>query len=219
MRDIAAEGAQPAITALCLSHGLRGLWSAPIRTPDGSTFLGLLGFFLRTVRDPKPGELALLERVRDLAAVAIDRDARTKELGRLALHDTLTGLPNRALAQDRLEHALARLRNGDDDSMVAVLFVDLDRFKLVNDGLGHETGDELLVAVSRRLSAAVRHQDTIARFGGDEFVVLCEDLSDEDQAVELAERARARLRRAVRALACGSERVRQHRHRGHQSFL
>ena len=130
-----------------LSHGLRGLWSAPIRTPDGSEFLGLLGLFLDTVRDPKPGELALLERVRDLAAVAIDRDARTKELGRLALHDTLTGLPNRALAQDRLEHALARLRNGDDDTMVAVLFVDLDRFKLVNDGLGHETGDELLVAV------------------------------------------------------------------------
>jgi diguanylate cyclase (GGDEF)-like protein/PAS domain S-box-containing protein len=189
MRDIAAEGSQPAITELCLSYGLRGLWSAPIRTPDGSTFLGLLGFFLRTVRDPKPGELALLERVRDLAAVAIDRDARTKELGRLALHDTLTGLPNRALAQDRLEHALTRLRNGGDDAMVAVLFVDLDRFKLVNDGLGHETGDELLVAVSRRLSAAVRHQDTIARFGGDEFVVLCEDLSGEDQAVELAERA------------------------------
>src|SRR4029077_1133490 len=109
MRDIAAEGSQPAITALCLSHGLRGLWAAPIRTPDGSTFLGLLGFFLRNVRDAKPGELALLERVRDLAAVAIDRDARTKELGRLALHDTLTGLPNRALAQDRLGHARAPL--------------------------------------------------------------------------------------------------------------
>ena len=70
-----------------------------------------------------------------------------------------------------------------------MLFVDLDRFKLVNDGLGHETGDELLVAVSRRLASAVRRQDTIARIGGDEFVVLCEDLRDEDQAVELAERA------------------------------
>ena len=138
---------------------------------------------------PKPEQLAVLERARDLVAVAIDRDARTKELGHLALHDTLTGLPNRALAQDRLEHALARLADGDDDAMVAVLFVDLDRFKLVNDGLGHETGDELLVAVSRRLSATVRRQDTVARFGGDEFVVLCEDLSDERQAVELAERA------------------------------
>ncbi len=190
LRDIEHEGARPEINELCLSYGLRGLWSLPIRSPDGREFLGLLGFFLHTVRDPQAGELGVLERARDLAALAIDRDARTKELGRLALHDTLTGLPNRALAQDRLEHALERLGNTDDDAMVAVLFVDLDRFKLVNDGLGHETGDELLVAVSRRLNATVRRQDTIARFGGDEFVVLCEDLRQR--------RARRRARRSRR---------------------
>ena len=197
MRDIAAEGSMPDVTALCLSHGLLGLCSLPIRTPDNTEFLGLLGFFLRTVRDPRADELAAMERVRDLVAVAIDRDENTKQLGHLALHDTLTGLPNRALAQDRLEHALARLANKEagggardgEGAMVAVLFIDLDRFKLVNDGLGHETGDELLVAVSRRLSTTVRRQDTIARFGGDEFVVLCEDLTDEHQAEELAERA------------------------------
>jgi diguanylate cyclase (GGDEF)-like protein/PAS domain S-box-containing protein len=191
VRDIAAEGTVPEATELCLSYGLRGLWSLPIRTPDNCEFLGLLSLFLRTVRDPRPGELAILERARDLIAVAIDRDQHTRQLGHLALHDTLTGLPNRALAQDRLEHALARLANKDvgDGAMVAVLFVDLDRFKLVNDGLGHETGDELLVAVSQRLSNTVRRQDTIARFGGDEFVVLCEDLSDAGQAEELAERA------------------------------
>ena len=187
--DIEHDGARPAVAELCVAHGLRGLWSMPIRTPDGSDFLGVFSFFLRTVREPEPEQLAVLERARDLVAVAIDRDARTKELGHLALHDTLTGLPNRALVQDRIEHALARLADGDDDAMVAVLFVDLDRFKLVNDGLGHETGDELLAAVSRRLSTSVRRQDTVARFGGDEFVVLCEDLSDERQAVELAERA------------------------------
>jgi diguanylate cyclase (GGDEF)-like protein len=187
--DIEHDGARPAVADLCVAHGLRGLWSMPIRTPDGSDFLGVFSFFLRTVREPEPEQLAVLERARDLVAVAIDRDARTKELGHLALHDTLTGLPNRALVQDRIEHALARLADGDDDAMVAVLFVDLDRFKLVNDGLGHETGDELLAAVSRRLSTSVRRQDTVARFGGDEFVVLCEDLSDERQAVELAERA------------------------------
>ena len=142
--DIEHDGARPAVAELCVAHGLRGLWSMPIRTPDGSDFLGVFSFFLRTVREPEPEQLAVLERARDLVAVAIDRDARTKELGHLALHDTLTGLPNRALVQDRLEHALARLADGDDDAMVAVLFVDLDRFKLVNDGLGHETGDELL---------------------------------------------------------------------------
>ena len=190
MRDLEREGQRPDITAVCLAHGLRGLWSLPIRTPDEGEFLGLLAYLPRTVRDLQPAELAVFERVRDLAAVTIDRDARTKELGRLALHDTLTGLPNRALAHDRLEHALARLADGGDaSSLVAVLFIDLDRFKLVNDGLGHETGDELLIAVSRRLNNSVRRQDTIARLGGDEFVVLCEDLDDRDQAVELAERA------------------------------
>ena len=189
LRDIEHEGARPELNALCLRNGLRGLWSVPIRSPDGTEFLGLLAFFVRAVREPRATELAIVERARDLAALAIDRDARTQELGRLALHDTLTGLPNRALAQDRLEHALDRLAQTDDDTHVAVLFVDLDRFKLVNDGLGHETGDELLVAVSRRLAATVRRQDTIARIGGDEFVVLCEDLRGEEQATELAERA------------------------------
>ncbi|HEY3673708.1 MAG TPA: EAL domain-containing protein [Acidimicrobiia bacterium] len=189
LRDIEHEGARPELNALCIRNGLLGIWSAPIRSPDGTEFLGLFSFFVRTVRTPRASELAILERARDLASLAIDRDARTKELGRLALHDTLTGLPNRALAQDRLEHALDRLAQTEDDSLVAVLFVDLDRFKLVNDGLGHDAGDELLVAVSRRLAASVRRQDTVARIGGDEFVVLCEDLRDEDQAIELADRA------------------------------
>jgi diguanylate cyclase (GGDEF)-like protein/PAS domain S-box-containing protein len=189
LTDIERSGGREEAVQLVLSHGLRGIWSTPIRSPDGSEFLGLFSVFLRTLREPLPRELSVLERARDLAALAIDRDAQTSELGRLALHDTLTGLPNRALAQDRLEHALERLEQTDDDGLVAVLFVDLDRFKLVNDGLGHETGDELLVAVSERLARTVRRQDTIARIGGDEFVVLCEDLQDEDQAVELADRA------------------------------
>ncbi|MFI5053974.1 MAG: EAL domain-containing protein, partial [Acidimicrobiia bacterium] len=187
VRDFDEFDAPSDIMDLCRQHGLRGVWTLPIRDPEDSEFLGLLGLYLHTVRDPSPAELALLERTRDLIALAIDRAEHTRQLGHLALHDTLTGLPNRALAQDRLEHSLARL--ADSDSMVAVLFVDLDRFKLVNDGLGHETGDELLVAVSRRLNATVRRQDTVSRFGGDEFVVLCEDLVDEQQAVELAERA------------------------------
>jgi diguanylate cyclase (GGDEF)-like protein/PAS domain S-box-containing protein len=187
--DIEHEGSMPDLARLSISYGIRGIWSAPIRSPESGELLGFFAFLLKTVREPRSIELATLERARDLAALAIDRDARTKELGRLALHDSLTGLPNRGLAQDRLEHALERLAQTDDERLVAVLFVDLDRFKLVNDGLGHETGDELLVAVSRRLSATVRRQDTIARLGGDEFLVLCEDLHDEEEAVELAERA------------------------------
>jgi diguanylate cyclase (GGDEF)-like protein/PAS domain S-box-containing protein len=186
-RDLHDVGAPADLVELLRAHNLRGVWTAPITDPESSEFLGILGLYLSTVRDPLPIELALMERARDLVALAIDRAEHTRRLGHLALHDTLTGLPNRALAQDRLEHAIARL--ADSRSAVAVLFIDLDRFKVVNDGLGHETGDELLVAVSRRLSATVRRQDTVARFGGDEFMVLCEDLRDEQEAEELAERA------------------------------
>jgi len=172
---------------VALPRGLRVHWYLWIRTPDDARLLGRLGMYCRTDRDPTNEERAAIRRAANLVTLAVDRAARSEELGHLALHDSLTGLPNRSLAIDRLEQALWRL--ADHDSMLAVLFVDLDRFKTVNDRLGHETGDALLVAVARRLSASVRRQDTVARLGGDEFVVLCEDLADEHQAEELAQRA------------------------------
>jgi diguanylate cyclase (GGDEF)-like protein/PAS domain S-box-containing protein len=189
IENLETEGPYAEINALSAKYGLKSLWTLPICSPDGATMLGLLACYVKRRRQPRSHERVILERVRDLTALAIDRDAHTRELGRRALHDTLTGLPNRALAHDRIEHALERLGSADADSCVAVLFVDLDRFKLVNDGMGHEIGDELLIAVSRRLMSTVRSQDTVARIGGDEFLVLCEDLTDEDQAIELAERA------------------------------
>lgn len=108
------------------------------------------------------------------------------QLEERALHDYLTGLPNRALFRDRLGHALDRARRGDES--LAVLFVDLKRFKLVNDSLGHEAGDQVLREVAARLQGAVRGPDTVARIGGDEFVVLLEDVEDEAGAVEVADR-------------------------------
>jgi diguanylate cyclase (GGDEF)-like protein/PAS domain S-box-containing protein len=108
-----------------------------------------------------------------------------EELAHQALHDPLTGLPNRVLFTDRLQQALVRqLRNGHH---VAVLFIDLDRFKLINDGLGHVAGDAVLCEAARRLDAAARAQDTVSRFGGDEFTVLCEDVTTAS-ATEIAER-------------------------------
>jgi diguanylate cyclase (GGDEF)-like protein/PAS domain S-box-containing protein len=114
-----------------------------------------------------------------------------KRLRWQALHDPLTGLPNRALLVDRLEMAIER-ESRDETSGIAVLFLDLDQFKLVNDSRGHQTGDRLLKEAAGRLETAVRRTDTVARLGGDEFAVVCED-TDEAAAVEVANRIRDAL--------------------------
>lgn len=115
-----------------------------------------------------------------------DRRAAEERLIHQALHDPLTGLNNRILFMDRLTHALAR--SGRHLTPVAVLFVDLDHFKSINDLSGHQAGDEVLAVVARKLESVVRPADTVARIGGDEFAVLCEDMSGESDAVLVAER-------------------------------
>jgi diguanylate cyclase (GGDEF)-like protein/PAS domain S-box-containing protein len=116
-----------------------------------------------------------------------ERKRAESQLQHDALHDALTDLPNRVLFLDRLQHALSR-RRGEDRARLAVLFLDLDRFKLVNDSLGHLVGDRLLVDVARRLESALRPGDTVARLGGDEFTVLVEELTDPEEAEQVADR-------------------------------
>ena len=136
-----------------------------------------------------PGDVDFLQALANVLADAIERQAIEDAIRDRAVHDPLTGLPNRVLFVDRLEHALARL--GRQQSLCAILFLDLDHFKLVNDSLGHHVGDELLAAAAPRLKQALRSSDTVARFGGDEFGILLEDIASERDAIESAERIAA----------------------------
>jgi diguanylate cyclase (GGDEF)-like protein/PAS domain S-box-containing protein len=137
---------------------------------------------LRAVRDGDGKAREMVCVSRDIS----ERKSAELELAHRALHDGLTGLPNRSLFLDRLAHALRRSRRRDRG--IAVLFVDLDRFKVVNDSLGHKAGDRMLVDVAMRLSSTLRPSDTLARFGGDELTLLCEDIGDEQDARIIAER-------------------------------
>ena len=138
------------------------------------------------VPDDDGRPMHLIDHVEDIT----DRKAFEAQLSHQALHDPLTGLPNRALLHDRLDRALRREER--EARPLAVLFLDLDRFKSVNDSLGHAAGDAVLVAVARRLENVLRSGDTAARLGGDEFVVLCENTTPE-QATAVAERIAACL--------------------------
>jgi diguanylate cyclase (GGDEF)-like protein/PAS domain S-box-containing protein len=138
------------------------------------------------------GSQRLLALLQDVS----ERKELEAQLTRQAFQDSLTGLANRALFRDRVAHALTRsARSGKND--VAVLFVDLDSFKTVNDGLGHAAGDRLLVSIGTRLAGAMRAGDTVARLGGDEFAILLEEVLDESEVLTIAERALAAVRAPV----------------------
>ena len=117
-----------------------------------------------------------------------DRREAEHRLQHDALHDSLTGLPNRVLFVDRLDQAIRRAQRHHPACCAAVLFLDLDRFKIINDSLGHATGDQLLISVARRLEAALRPNDTVARMGGDEFTLLLDDVGDPREATVISER-------------------------------
>ncbi|CAA9447837.1 MAG: diguanylate cyclase/phosphodiesterase (GGDEF & EAL domains) with PAS/PAC sensor(s) [uncultured Rubrobacteraceae bacterium] len=153
---------------------------------DGSVVWILLNGSL--VRDEEGGPLYFIAQVQDVSG----RKRAEEQLQRQAFHDALTGLPNRKLFMDRLGQALERTRRRRGRK-VAVLFMDLDGFKVVNDSLGHEAGDLLLTVVAQRLGRILRPEDTLARFGGDEFVVLLEEVEGPEEAVLVAQRVTEEL--------------------------
>jgi diguanylate cyclase (GGDEF)-like protein/PAS domain S-box-containing protein len=154
---------------------------------------GAFGVHSRSPRHFNDLDASFVQSVANVLWNAIARRASEQVIRHQALHDPLTGLPNRALFLDRLTQALARTRR--HHTQLAVLLLDLDHFKLVNDSLGHHAGDELLRAVTPRLAEAVRAEDTVARLGGDEFVVLCEDVGGEGEVGRVAARISETLSR------------------------
>ncbi len=168
-----------------LLQGRQGHVAVPIRAYDGRV-LGALEIYRRQARPLNEAEQVFLDGQAKLASIALEHRQITNRLAYQAQHDSLTGLPNRALQEDRLQQAIALARR--QGKMAAVVYLDLDRFKLVNDSLGHGVGDILLVQVAQRLQSAMREADTLARTGGDEFTAVLVGVEDSREAELVGER-------------------------------
>jgi diguanylate cyclase (GGDEF)-like protein len=178
-------------TSSLLAQGMLSGINAVIEAHGGP--FGVLTAHSSRRRRFSTDDVNFLVAVANVLSAAVERQRKDEASRHAALHDLLTGLPNRTLVLDRVDLALARgLREGTE---VAVLMLDLDRFKIINDSLGHDAGDGVLLAVATRLNDAVRASDTVARLSGDEFVVVCERAGGVRHVVELAERLRAAVSR------------------------
>ena len=194
--DIIDDDRFPTFSPRAFAAGLAAVFTFPLH--HGEQRLGALDLYHDTPGSLSDQFMKTAQTLADVAAAYLlnaqaradlqDASDRSREA---ALHDALTGLPNRTLILERLEHAFLRGRRTNKTS--ALFFIDLDRFKNINDSYGHGMGDQLLVAVGERLTRVLRPGDTLARLYGDEFVILCEDLDDQSQADAIAARADAAL--------------------------
>ncbi|HYD82154.1 MAG TPA: EAL domain-containing protein [Paucimonas sp.] len=172
--------------------GVRACWSMPIFA-GGGKLLGAFSMYCVEARGPSAGELKLIELAVRIAGLAIERKQYEAYIRHIAHHDPLTGLPNRLLLEDRMRQAIAQAnrRHG----RVALLFIDLDHFKHINDTLGHHIGDGLLQAVARRMECCLREGDSLARLGGDEFVICISDVNQSRDAAAVAHKIQDELAR------------------------
>lgn len=194
--DLGNDERFPEFAKRALGEGLAAVFTFPLR--HGEDGLGALDLYRKTPGALDAAAMGAAQTLADVTAAyllnararsdLLEASARTVEYSRL---DPLTGLPNRVHFLERLDHAMARVQRSQ--KMTAVLFADLDNFKEVNDQYGHSAGDEVLVTVARRLSGALRPGDTLARMSGDEFVILCEGLTDVSEVHAIADRIGAKV--------------------------
>ncbi|MEY2451814.1 MAG: hypothetical protein QOD92_1388 [Acidimicrobiaceae bacterium] len=194
--DLRDEVRFPRFTPRAIEAGLVAVFTFPLR--NGPEQLGALDLYRDTPGALDADTMRAAQTLADVAAAYLlnaqaraDLNDASDRSHERALHDALTGLPNRLLLLERLDHAVLRGRRSG--AAAAVLFADLDQFKVVNDEHGHSVGDELLVAVAQRLSATLRPGDTLARLSGDEFVILCEDLAGQAEVDAIAARVCAAI--------------------------
>ena len=191
--DIATDPLWADYRALFAPSGMRACWSSPISDHRGKV-VGTFAFYFREPRGPDALHHRLVDVCLHLCAVAIERHSTRQRIHQLAFFDELTGLPNRAMFRTSAERALAGLHQ--DSLPGALLFIDLDRFKQVNETQGHAAGDALLCEVANRLTQCLRARDLVGRLAGDEFVLLLSDCAT-DQAVQAAHRLLEELARPM----------------------
>jgi diguanylate cyclase (GGDEF)-like protein len=192
--DIASTDADPSEVEFLQSIGMRSMAMLPLVARGEA--IGAVELYWKSETWAEDARLGLGRSLAQAAAIALDNARLYEEIRHQAFHDGLTGLANRALFGDRVEHALARsARTG---SLIAVLFVDLDDFKTVNDRFGHQAGDQLLRSIGERIEGVVRPGDTAARLGGDEFALLLEDIRGAADAEMVAERLIQEVRTPTR---------------------
>ena len=168
--------------SLALQFQLRSCWSTPVMSSKGDV-LGTFAIYYPIIQSPKPFHLEVIQYFTHLTGIAIQKWQAHKKIEQLAFYDALTELPNRRLLMDRTQKVIQRIKR--DQQYGALIYIDLNGFKRINDSLGHYVGDSLLIDVSHRLLASIREIDTIARIGGDEFVVLLEGLKSSEEEIRL----------------------------------
>jgi diguanylate cyclase (GGDEF)-like protein len=165
------------------SHNMQSVWSVPIRSVEGPV-VGTLTVYSRLVHSPSEEEMNVLEMAAQMAALVLNHRSLHDQLFSRAYHDSLTGIPNRRFGDDSLGKAISLAQR--NSKSLGVLWMDVDHFKQINDIHGHAAGDAVLQEVAHRVKKRLRTSDTVARMGGDEFMVILQDIDNEEDAIHVA---------------------------------